>query len=83
MPPIVDHDKSLSVGSLMQRRPETISVFLRHNMFCVGCSVSMLHTLDEVAAIYGQDPGELRRELCAVIRETGPYRRTRRVCAVP
>ena len=73
----------LSVGRLMQRRSETIGVFLSHGMLCVGCSVSPFHTIDEVCAIYGLDPQVLRKELRRVIRGSGPSRRRQQAHAEP
>lgn len=74
--PIQSHDShGLTVGRLMQRRPETIRVFLRHGMFCVGCTINALHTIDEVCSIYVLDSGAFRKELRETIRGSGPSRR--------
>jgi hybrid cluster-associated redox disulfide protein len=73
----------LSVGRLMQRRPETIGVFLRRGMYCVGCSVNLMHTLDEVCVIYRLDPDVLRNDLRAAIREIGRSPKTPQACGGP
>lgn len=60
-------DPDLPVGDLMGRWPETIPVFLRHRMLCVGCLISPFHTLDDVCAEYGLDREAFEAELRAAI----------------
>lgn len=45
------HENSV-VSEVLDRWPETIPVFLRHKMDCVGCSMSPFETLAEAAKIY-------------------------------
>lgn len=40
----------LPVAEIMTRWPGTIRVFLALNMHCVGCPISIFHTLGEAAA---------------------------------
>ncbi len=53
----------LVVAEVLARWPQTVSVFFRHHMICVGCAMSRFETLDEVAAVYGLDLNNLLREL--------------------
>jgi hybrid cluster-associated redox disulfide protein len=53
------------VGSLMEERPETLSVFLRNRMHCPGCVMARFTTVAEAAANYRLDPHELAAELRA------------------
>ena len=41
-----------TVKQLLTTCPETAVVFKRHNMACIGCDVSHLYTLEEVANVY-------------------------------
>ena len=42
----------LTVAELLARWPQAIPVFLRHQMACVGCTMSTFETLADVTAIY-------------------------------
>lgn len=53
----------LSVEDVMQAWPETLRVFLRRRMACVGCAVAPFHTVAEVARIYGVPMEALLHEL--------------------
>lgn len=43
----------LTVAELLARWPQAIPVFLRHEMACVGCSISSFEVLADVTAVYG------------------------------
>jgi hybrid cluster-associated redox disulfide protein len=59
---------SLTVAEVMDRWPETIPVFLRYRMACVGCPIAPFETLAEAAAIYSLDLECLMNELQQTIR---------------
>ena len=48
-------DPDLPLSELMSRWPETIAVFNRHRMICVGCLISPYHTIADACAEYGLD----------------------------
>lgn len=54
----------MSVADLVRGWPQTIPVFLKYHMACVGCSMSAFETLKDAARIYGVNPevfiGELQ-----------------------
>ena len=68
----------LSLDDVMQAWPETLRVFLRRRMACVGCEVAPLHTLGEAARIYGVPADVLVAELHEAARtaadQGGPAR---------
>ena len=51
------------VEEIMRLRPQTVRVFLRHKMACVGCSVGPFHTLADASAEHGIDLDQLIREI--------------------
>lgn len=57
----------LVVAEVLARWPQTVPVFFRHRMICVGCAMSRFESLAEIAAIYRLDLtgflGELRRTI--------------------
>ena len=43
-------DPDLPLGALMTQWPDTITVFMRHKMLCVGCLVNPFHTVSDACA---------------------------------
>lgn len=58
----------LTVAEVLKRRPETIPVFFRHRMACVGCAMAPFETLADVAAIYGVQLSRFLSELQQTIQ---------------
>lgn len=52
-----------TVKQLLTTCPETAVVFKRHNMACIGCDVSHLYTIAEVANVYQIPIDEFLSEL--------------------
>ena len=67
MPPIPLADPDMTLSAIMTEWPETIPVFLRHRMLCVGCLITPFHTLTDACAEYGLDEARFRSELRAAI----------------
>lgn len=42
----------ITVADLLCKWPETIPIFIKHRMACVGCSVSAFETVRSAAAVY-------------------------------
>lgn len=57
----------LTIAEIHQRWPDTIPVFLRHHMKCVGCTMAAFETLEDALKIYKLQPepflAELRQEV--------------------
>ena len=51
-----------TVAELIERYPQTSTVFPRFRMSCVGCTMAPFETLAEAAAAYGLEPQSLLRE---------------------
>ncbi|WP_299687116.1 DUF1858 domain-containing protein [uncultured Tateyamaria sp.] len=58
-------DPDMPLADLMTRWPETIPVFARHRMLCVGCLVSPFHTLVDACREYDLDEDAFVAELLA------------------
>jgi len=65
-------EANLTVAEVLARWPQTIPVFMRHRMACVGCAMAPFETLAEVAAIYDLDLKTLLSELEQVIERSEP-----------
>ncbi|MFB1024248.1 MAG: DUF1858 domain-containing protein [Octadecabacter sp.] len=61
-------DPDLPIGALMTQWPDTITVFMRHKMLCVGCLVNPFHTVIDACAEYGLDVDAFYAELAASIK---------------
>lgn len=58
-------DPDLPLEDLMAEWPQTISVFLRHKMLCVGCMVSPFHTVTDACREYHLNEEAFMCELLA------------------
>lgn len=57
-----------TVAHVLHRWPQTIPVFMRHRMACVGCSLAAFGTLEEATRVYGLDLADFVNELDNVIQ---------------
>lgn len=60
--------RDLSVQQILDRFPETIPVFMRHRMACVGCDINAYETVAEAIAIYQLDHQQFLDKLTQAIR---------------
>ena len=67
----------LTAAEVLERWPETIPVFFRYRMACVGCPIAPFETVADVAAIYGLDRECLVNELRQTIQREPGLRPTR------
>ena len=61
-------DPDMPLADLMTLCPETVPVFLRHRMLCVGCLVSPFHTVFDACSEYGLDHDKFLAELAEATR---------------
>jgi len=57
----------LTLAEVIDCWPQTIPVFFRYRMACVGCPIAPFETLAEVAAIYGVNLSRFLNELEQII----------------
>lgn len=62
------YDPDLPLRDLMNRWPETIPVFFRHQMLCVGCAFAPFHTVRDACFEYGLNVETFYTELAAALR---------------
>ena len=63
-------EADLIVADVLAHWPQTIPVFLRRRMACVGCPIAPFETLAEVAVIYGLNLDHFLNELARTIQES-------------
>jgi hybrid cluster-associated redox disulfide protein len=59
-----------TVAGTLDTYPQTISVFLRHQMICVGCAMAEFDTLEDAAKNYAIPMIQLLEELRNQINKT-------------
>ncbi|WP_415157209.1 DUF1858 domain-containing protein [Maritalea sp.] len=61
-------EPNLSLDEIMQRWPNSIAVFLKHKMICVGCPISGFHTIKDACREYQLDQNTFLVELNFALR---------------
>jgi hybrid cluster-associated redox disulfide protein len=64
------NDPDLTLDDLMTLWPQTIPVFIRHKMLCVGCMVSPFHTVQDACTEYALNIVAFYAELNAAVSAT-------------
>jgi len=57
----------ITIALLLKKWPELISVFIRHRMACVGCSLSRFETVSDAVVVYNIPYDAFHQELLATI----------------
>ncbi|MBN1582704.1 MAG: DUF1858 domain-containing protein [Anaerolineae bacterium] len=53
----------MPIGDVVKNYPETIKVFLRHGLMCVGCAVARFENIQDGAMAHGIDVDALIKDL--------------------
>lgn len=59
--------RDLTLSDIMRMWPQTVAVFLRHGMHCVGCRIGPFHTIEDACLEYDLDEAEFVAELQGAI----------------
>jgi hybrid cluster-associated redox disulfide protein len=62
----------LTVGQVLDVWPQTLPVFIRFHMLCIGCPVTSFHTLRDACLAHDMDPEPFESALRAVINSALP-----------
>ncbi|WP_296432279.1 DUF1858 domain-containing protein [Yoonia sp.] len=62
------YDPDTPLNELIADWPETVEVFFRHQMLCVGCLVAPFHTVTDACKEYGLEIDAFYAELTATLR---------------
>ena len=65
------YNPNLPLNELMATWPETIIVFKRHKMLCVGCLIGPFHTVSDACQVYGLSIDAFYEELAATLQISG------------
>jgi len=59
--------KDMSILDIVREYPETIEVFARNGLGCIGCAAARFENLEAGAKVHGMDADKLVQELNAAI----------------
>ena len=59
--------KSMPIGEVVQKYPETIQVFLQHGLMCFGCAIARFENVEQGAQAHGIDVEALMKDLNAAV----------------
>jgi hybrid cluster-associated redox disulfide protein len=57
----------MTIGETVQDYPQTIEVFLRHGLFCLGCAAARFENIEQGAMAHGIDVDALITDLNAAV----------------
>lgn len=61
--------KDMSIIEIVQTYPETIEVFAKHGLGCIGCAAARFENLEAGAKVHGIDPDKLVEEINEIINK--------------
>lgn len=47
--------EDMNIREVIDKYPETISVFAKYNMGCIGCIAASFESIKDIAAVHGTD----------------------------
>jgi len=61
--------EDMNIKEVIDKYPETLSVFAKYNMGCIGCIAASFEKLNDIAAVHGVDVKTFVKDLNAVIQK--------------
>lgn len=61
--------KDMSIIDIVQNHPETLEVFAKYGMGCIGCAAARFENLEAGAKVHGFDADSMVAEINALIGE--------------
>ena len=56
-------NEDMNIREVIEKYPETVSVFQKYNMGCVGCIAASFETLKDIASVHGTDVKSFVKDL--------------------
>ncbi len=63
--------KDMGIQEIVEKHPETVEVFFRHGMHCLGCAAAHFETLEQGAEAHGIDVDKMVKDLNKSVKEKG------------
>ena len=61
--------KDMNIIEIVQNYPQSLEVFAKYGLGCVGCAAARFENLEAGAKVHGFDPDEMVAEINALIGE--------------
>ena len=61
--------KEMSIIDIVQNYPQSLEVFAKYGLGCVGCAAARFENLEAGAKVHGFDPDEMVAEINQLIGE--------------
>ena len=55
--------KDMNIKEVLEKHPEVIPIFQKHNMGCIGCIAASFEKLSDIATVHGIDVDQFVKEL--------------------
>lgn len=59
--------KEMSIIDIVQNYPQSLEVFAKYGLGCIGCAAARFENLEAGAKVHGFDPDEMVAEINALI----------------
>lgn len=59
--------KEMSIIDIVQNYPESLEIFAKYGMGCIGCAAAKFENLEAGAKVHGFDPDKMVEEINALI----------------
>ena len=61
--------KEMSIIDIVQDHPESLEIFAKYGLGCIGCAAARFENLEAGARVHGFDPQEMVDEINALMGE--------------
>lgn len=61
--------KDMSILDIVQNYPQSLEIFAKYGLGCIGCAAARFENLEAGAKVHGFDPDEMVAEINALIGE--------------
>jgi hybrid cluster-associated redox disulfide protein len=61
--------EDMNIREVIEKYPETVSVFAKYNMGCIGCIAASFESLKDIAAVHGTDVEAFVKDLNEAIEK--------------
>jgi len=61
--------KNMSIREVISKHPETVEVFLKEGLGCVGCGMAQMESIEQGAEMHGIDVDKLVEKLNKAVKK--------------
>ena len=62
----------MSIGEVVNKYPDTVEVFMKHGMHCLGCAAAQFENIEQGACAHGIDVKVMLEDLNKLAGKTAP-----------